>query len=74
MTYDQLVDKYGVDETTIGRIVRGESWRHLPGFFGRTKTTRRRDALAAYPTVHNPPQRGSKFRTLDIRPRNAPLK
>jgi hypothetical protein len=56
-TYDQLVRKYGVQETTIARIVRGESWRHVPGFLGRTKTIRRIAPLAAYPTVQDSPQR-----------------
>ncbi|MBV9131596.1 MAG: HNH endonuclease [Chloroflexi bacterium] len=56
MTYARFVSKYGVSENTIARIVRGETWRHVPGFAGRTKTARRKAALAPYPTVRNSPQ------------------
>jgi hypothetical protein len=41
MTYNELADEHGVHEDTIARVVRGETWRHLPGFSRRTKTGRR---------------------------------
>jgi hypothetical protein len=56
VTYRDLLKEFGVHEGTIGRIVRGETWRHLPGFLGRTKTTRRRAPLVPYQTVLNSAQ------------------
>jgi hypothetical protein len=51
-----LLKEFGVHEGTIGRIVRGETWRHLPGFHGGTETIRRRAPLVPYPTVLNSAQ------------------
>jgi hypothetical protein len=53
VTYHDLLNEFGVHEGTIGRIVRGETWRHLPGFLGRTKMVRRRAPLGPYQTVLN---------------------
>jgi hypothetical protein len=53
VTYHELLKEFGVHEGTIGRIVRGETWRHLPGFPDRTKTVRRRSPLLPYPSVLN---------------------
>jgi hypothetical protein len=66
MTYNQLADKHGVHGDTIARVVRGETWRHLPGYSGRTKTGRRAAVLAPYPTVHSSPQKAFQI------PRNLP--
>jgi hypothetical protein len=56
VTYHDLLKEFGVHEGTIGRIVRGETWLHLPGFLGRTKTIRRCVPLVPYPTVLNSAQ------------------
>lgn len=37
-----LVGQYGVHQDTIGRIVRGDIWRYLAGFQGRTESVRTR--------------------------------
>jgi hypothetical protein len=56
VTYHDLLKEFGVHEGTIGLIVRGETWRHLPGFLGRTKTIGRRAPLVPYQTVLNSAQ------------------
>src|SRR5260370_32138945 len=56
ITYHDLLKEFGVHEGTIWRVVRGETWRDLPGFLGRTKTLRRRAALVPYQTVLNSAQ------------------
>jgi len=56
LTYHDLLNEFGVHEGTIGRIVRGETWWHLRGFLGRTKTIRRRAPLVPYQTVLNSAQ------------------